>query len=660
MSAWTLGVVELQNFGPYRRAKIDFARPGLTVIEGQIDDSSGCNSNGSGKSFILDAPSWCLYDRCLREKYHGDEVIRLLWQNGKWVERSDGEGTYVKVTLTNGVDEVSVVRYRKDPVEKDKKYLYINGQDVTRGTNPQTTLAIEHLLGMDFKLYTNGPMFGCREDVKSFFASTDADRKEILEKLLGLELYSEAQRVANSEIRALAQTLNDAEIGRVELQTRLSEQGNSLTALQTSDVVEDLEFKVNHQTVVVRNLQRAVDKAKAAAAAAAKDLEDEEAKAAAEQRVYDTAKYAWEAKNSTLRKDREKVVIEVARADGAVETCENAIADWDGRAGKECPSCRQTVGKKHVDAAVDALRMELADLNDNAAGARGRLKECDAALDAHALTIPVAPVHRLYEAENTIKDARDRELADAEAKVSEAQAVLDQLQNHAKGYEAQAHAVTQAMELTRKELEGIEATWLKNKRRCDLLQFWAEGFSNSGVKSLLIEAELPEINRRATQHAQRLLAAGTRIALSATRELKSKATREELGIEVMIPRCTKCWHGASKGQKHRLSLSLVLAFRDLLGSRSQNAFSNVFADELFDGLDKVGCKVIVQLLKEISAEVPVCIISHDPIIKTAADTVIIAHHANGEASLLAHGAVSAITTEASNRKASRGGRTQKR
>ena len=138
------------------------------------------------------------------------------------------------------------------------------------------------------------------------------------------------------------------------------------------------------------------------------------------------------------------------------------------------------------------------------------------------------------------------------------------------------------------------------------------------------------MNKQASEYASMLFGAPVPIQLSATRQLKSrKATKEELSIKAEIPGCSDVYAGASKGQKRRLDVALVLAFREIVARRSSRACDQFFVDELFDGLDASGCETVVELLRTVAGGAPVILITHDPKLKAVADRVIHVHHTDG-------------------------------
>ena len=107
--SYQIGKVTYTDFGPFESVALDFNVPGLTVVEGVIENMPGCSSNGAGKSMIFDGPVWAIWGRCIREKYKGDDLIRI---GAKWCS--------VKVELIGGPQLLTVTRYRKHPKFEDQ------------------------------------------------------------------------------------------------------------------------------------------------------------------------------------------------------------------------------------------------------------------------------------------------------------------------------------------------------------------------------------------------------------------------------------------------------------------------------------------------------------------------------------------------------------
>ena len=159
-----------------------------------------------------------------------------------------------------------------------------------------------------------------------------------------------------------------------------------------------------------------------------------------------------------------------------------------------------------------------------------------------------------------------------------------------------------------------------------LYEFWNEGFSDRGIKSFVLEGALPFLSQRATRYARRLIGPGASIELLATTTLKSDAVREKLSISAIIPGCTRSYASASKGQRKRLDIAILLAMRDFVSLRKDRPMKQLFADEFFDGMDATGAGNVVELLREISGGCPVFLIAHDPKLRSIGDRSFTVKH----------------------------------
>jgi len=67
--------IELENYGPfYGRHEFVFEDRGLTLIMGDNQDEPRMNSNGAGKSSILDGLDFCLFGKIPRQD-HVDSIV---------------------------------------------------------------------------------------------------------------------------------------------------------------------------------------------------------------------------------------------------------------------------------------------------------------------------------------------------------------------------------------------------------------------------------------------------------------------------------------------------------------------------------------------------------------------------------------------------------
>jgi DNA repair exonuclease SbcCD ATPase subunit len=634
------GPTILHNIGPFEHVEYDLSKPGLTGVEGVILDHPGCASNGSGKSFLLDGPSWICFDRPLRDRYGKDDLIRLQFRpkgSGgiELVTDTKGRparpqgGSYGVQHIIGGAVPIRIERYRGHPTEGNKARLIIDGEDVTRGRDSMTNAAIEEILGMDYRAFVNSIAFGAREDVKSFFSATDTERKAILDKLLGMEVYAAAQVQARNRLRDVSEELAVGEQKRATLRSRIEEQELALADLMDVDE-DDTEFRWKRSRMLHRlsSIQQERIEGSVEVAKEAVDAEEEAAQDARD--AYREAQDAYRAERRGLESKRRAKAEDRGSRKADARQAQDAITRWEKLSGK-CPTCEQMVPKALKQRSVRAAIQQRDEANDESSALQ--TEEMSLGADLRALQEPVAPdLPDLAAAEAELQEWKSDLRAWLSVVEGRAKAVSEALREHER---AQGRRETVQDRLTGLR-ETLEASALEDadmQLTADRLEFWVEGFGPGGLRSFLIENEIPEINRVATRYAQRLLGAGAQVRLTATRLLKSGGAREELGVEAVIPGCTITYAGASKGQRKRLDLAILLAFREIVGRRFTKSFDQLFADELFDGLDGAGEESVVELLREISADCPVTLVTHSDVLKAATDRLLVVSHAGGVATL---------------------------
>jgi DNA repair exonuclease SbcCD ATPase subunit len=622
MIGYQIGVTHYENFGPFEDVEFDFSAPGLTVIEGHIEGKRGCDSNGAGKSFLFDGVAWCLYGRCIRGAYKGDEVIRL---------GSKG-GCSVTVTIV-GDKEIKVRRTRKHTVHGNSVDIWVDGEAVSRGTATMSSNAIESIIGMDFMSFCNSVAFGARDDVRSFFAASDSDRKSVMERLLGLERFTQAEKIAKKRLMAVQADIDAVSSDRATLTARLQEKEAALDELVYTSDPEAAEIELLRARLRVKLLAKKVDIAEEVVSEAEAELKPLEVEYDKVTTLYENTLTDYQSTKKKLQKALTEVEKDMAVNQHEAKRLDAKHAGYSKSVGSVCPECEQKITKAHAKKLKDAVIEERVAIDRALAKLSKKKQARETELDELEPPKTPVPPDELYAAREALEDAQEI-LAGLANKLEVETVRTEEMAKAHDTLASQEAALRKQIEKTAAALQELDDGYVAKEAEAARLRFWIEGFGNQGIKSFMIEAEIPAINKLASGYAQLLLGDGAVVRLSATSKLKSKdAVREKLSVEGAIPGCTKTYAGASKGQKKRMDLSILLAFSDLVASRSGKPIQQLLADELFDGLDRTGVESVSELLRELSAGCPVALITHDPKLKPIADRVVVVHHVDGKAAV---------------------------
>lgn len=217
--------VVIENFMGLRgEHTIDLANQGMLHIAGRNEDDPGNDSNGSGKSTILEAITWCIFGKGLprpqgnsEKGVAADEVLNdtLKKQCKVTVDLTEGEVTY------------AVERWRKWKPEKKGKAtngvrLWINSAEpdgIEALDEAETTRLITEHLGITYDIWSRGVVFG-QESQFNFCDATASQRSEILTTVRALEEIDTWMRKCRDEKGALG--------------TKAAEQGGRVSVLEAN------------------------------------------------------------------------------------------------------------------------------------------------------------------------------------------------------------------------------------------------------------------------------------------------------------------------------------------------------------------------------------------------------------------------------------------
>jgi DNA repair exonuclease SbcCD ATPase subunit len=167
--------VKAENFGPFSKLEFGLDGLGLVLVQGENQVNSSADSNGSGKSYLLETIPWCWFGRTMRGQ-SGDEVVK----------QNVGKNCRVESDIRNGTQDIKIVRCRKHKDGRNSVQVFVDGVDRTLGTNKETDKFICDLLGLDFNTFIRSVYFDGGK-VIAFPTLTDKEIKEVFEKVLGLE-----------------------------------------------------------------------------------------------------------------------------------------------------------------------------------------------------------------------------------------------------------------------------------------------------------------------------------------------------------------------------------------------------------------------------------------------------------------------------------------
>lgn len=167
----------------------------------------------------------------------------------------------------------------------------------------------------------------------------------------------------------------------------------------------------------------------------------------------------------------------------------------------------------------------------------------------------------------------------------------------------------------------IEITSLKRKQK--IISFWKTGFSSSGIQSMLIDEAIPFMNSKVSEYLEQLSGGRYIISFDTMSSTKSGEFRDKINVEVFdtVTHSNKRIK-FSGGQERIIDIATILTLSDLQKSIQNVSFNIMLFDEIFDSLDDNNIGQVANLIKKVSMDKSVFIISHRAIDQIEADETL--------------------------------------
>jgi len=568
--------ITLRNFLSYgnNTTVVHLDRPGTTLIVGEDLDNTtnGQGANGVGKSTLINALSYAIYDKPISNISKDNLVNNINKKNMEVV---------VEFTANDGKNyTVRRTRKSKAGAAGNAVYLYEDGKDITPDSAANTNEKIEHIIGIPYELFVRIVVFSASHvpfldlPVKSTNSSNQTD---IIEELFSLTVLS-------AKATALKETIRETE-----------------TALQMKQVkIELLEKEhVRHQQQLDSATAR-VEQWNTANAALIKQLQSKLKKVDKVDIERQKTLHESATKLSTavdkLNVDRKQLNRELGNIFKVLNKHEQ---DLDHLQKDKCPYCLQQYANAHekietAEQEIDVMSVEVEKLEAELVIIDEEIKDLTQKLATIRNEITVDNLDELLEISSE-SDTIKRKIQDLQTAINP---YLEPLE-----------------ELSKIELEKIEYTDVNElTKRLEHQKFLQKILTkkDSFVRKALLNKNIPYLNSRLAHYLTTL---GLTHRVVFTHEMTAEISQFDRTLD---------FGNLSAGQRARVNLALSFAFRDVL-LNLHTKINVCMLDEVLDvGLDAVGVQAAARLLKRKARDeqLSLYIISHRDEIDGAFDNTM--------------------------------------
>lgn len=542
-----------QTFTPYS---------GVTQLVGE---------NGAGKSSIPTILEEGLFNKNSRGVKKSDLTNRYTGKKGYYIGiLLDIDGNMYEIQKT--VASTAKVKLLKD------------NQDISGHTATQTYKELENILGVDFATFTK-LVYQSMISSLDFLSATDANRKKFLISLLGLEEYSEKEKVIKAAYSEAKAGLAGIQGRKTTVETWLSKNSNIPDEAEKVDVPEmddTLQDKVTEATAQINNIE-----------------------------LHNSVVRGNKQKKDKLDTLRSRTVENVAAPDDLEEIkSELQVANNEyAVASSECSKLKGVKDKCYacgapIDIGDTKERLESAEKAVKTAQNRRTMldklyQEAKTKQSQHSSWVKYNEQVEQAEAEydstkpTDILDADDlqAQIRQLKTDISKLKTDIDSANKHNSNVDIQNALRDKQLEQFAEfndELVTIDSeldVWAGKVARLKVL---TDSLGNKGLVAYKIESMVKVFEQLINEYLQ-VLADG-RFALGFTVENDKLALKlYDNGAEVDIK-------SLSSGEFNRVNTSTLLAIRKMMTSVSKVDINLLFLDEVVSVLDKSGKDTLIEVL----------------------------------------------------------------
>ena len=535
----------------------NFLSTGNQFTEINLTESSTnliIGTNGAGKSTILDALTFSLFNKPFRKI-----------SKGQLVNTINEKDCVVEIEFSIGKTEWKVIRGIKPNVfeiYKDDKILNQNA-----AANDQQKWLEEQVLKLNYKSFTQIVVLGSASFVP-FMQLTAPNRREVIEDLLDIKIFSVMGLILRERIRGTNERLREFSIRNNLIEEKIDMQKSFIEELEATGKkdISEKKKKLKEINKEINSYESGLEEMSEELNVINKDIE------------------MFSGSNKKLRKLgnlRGKLSQKVA----TITEEHKFFTD-----NTVCPTCTQSIEEEFR---IDRIN----DAESKAKELEKGYKELEEAIRLEE------------ERENQFKEFTS-EASKLTHEISKTSTRISGLQNQTRDIEQEIQTITEqfknrtterhALDKLLGELEGLQKDQSQESEKNVYNEFAHALMKDGGVKSKIIKRYLPLMNQQINKYLQ-LMDFYINFSLD-----------EEFKESVKSPIHDKfVYESFSEGEKMRIDLALLFTWREIARMKNSANTNLLILDEIFDSsLDGFGTEYFTKIIKYVVSDANVFVISH--------------------------------------------------
>jgi DNA repair exonuclease SbcCD ATPase subunit len=534
----------------------NFLSTGNTFTEIYLDKSPNTliiGSNGAGKSTMLDAITFGLFNKSFR-KVNKPDLINSV----------NEKGCLVEIEFSVGKKSFLIRRGMKPALFE----IYENGVLINQDSKSRDMQKMleGQILGMNYKTFTQVVVLGSSSYV-SFMKLTAASRRSVVEDLLDIHIFS-----------AMHTVLKD----RIATWKEFADQNNydaNLTREKISIQKKHLQSLREEKKSIIDDKQQQIENTKETIVECGKDIEDLQSK------IEDLMESIKD------KSDIEQKKIRYLDLESKIKTNMGKIKkELDFfQTNDECPTCLQDIDEDFKETRIDINQKNVDDLNSGLVQLDDQLSKVEDRLDEIDKLN-----HEIFEYNKAISDKNTR-IRFLNEYIEDVKDEIKKLKEKSGADDVQERLteLRDALTVLEKERESLVLERSYYDIASTLLK-------DSGIKTRIVKQYLPVMNKLINKY------------LTAMDFFVNFTLDENFNESIKSRyRDSFTYDSFSEGEKFRIDIALLLTWREVAKMRNSVSTNLLILDEVFDSsLDGSGTEDFLKLLHGLNQDTSVWVISH--------------------------------------------------
>ena len=511
-------------------------------------------TNGAGKSTILDALTFALFNKPFR-KINKSQLVNTI----------NEKETLVEVDFEVNNREYIIRRGIKPNVFD----IQVNGELLHREADDRTNQKIleENILKVNYKSFTQIVILGSSAFVP-FMQLTSPNRREVIEDLLDIRIFSSMNNFLKDKVRIEKEQIRSLTLKKDNIKDKMLMQENFMKELEEQGKVS---VKSNQDKIVtlLDDLDSCSDGNKKLESNVSELTKEQEKLSGSSQKLLklNNLKGKITQKVSTITKEHKFF-------------SENVT----------CPTCTQTIEESFRLNRIDDVQSKAKDLNKG-------LKELEETIESERererlftkLSKEITKLNNGISQNNTRISGYQRQIRDLE---SEIQRITEQSKNRNTEHEK--------LKEFKENLDNTFKNLADKKQEITYYDFAYSLLRDDGVKTKIIKKYLPFINQQINRYLQMM-----DFYINFTLDEEFKETVQSPIHEDFS------YASFSEGEKMRIDLALLFTWREVARVKNSVNTNLLIMDEVFDSsLDGFGTEEFLKIIRYIIKDANIFVISH--------------------------------------------------